>query len=190
MKNILDNPTKIKLLDKHDLKSSIDELSLQIKQTWEDVNKIKLDPKYKKIDKIIINGMGGSAIGGHIIKALYKDKLKVSLQIESNYTIPENVNKNTLVILSSYSGDTEEPLYGAKMALAKKAKILGITAGGKLEKLCQKHKIPYYLINPIHNPSGTPRMALGYSIIGQLGLLNKCGILKVTKSQKLIPKIT
>jgi glucose/mannose-6-phosphate isomerase len=194
MTNILDNLPKIAELDKSNLGSSVSELHLQIKQTWSDLSKLKLDKKYKNVKNIVINGMGGSAIGGHIIKSLYKNEMKIPFDVTSSYSLPENINKDSLVILSSYSGNTEEPLFSAKLALERKAKILGIASGGKLEKLCQKNNIPYFLINPKHNSCGQPRMGLGYSIIGQLGLLSKCGIIKISKQQidtivKLLEKL-
>lgn len=183
MQNILDNLQKIAKLDKSNLGNSASELHLQIQQTWSELSMLKLDKKYKNIKNVVINGMGGSAIGGHIIKSLYKSEMKIPIEVISSYSLPENINKNSLVILSSYSGNTEEPLFSAELAIKRKAKILGITSGGKLKKLCEKNNIPYFLINPKHNSCGQPRMGLGYSIVGQLGLLSKCGIIKISKKE-------
>lgn len=181
--NKLDNLKLIKSLDKSNMLGSIEMLDKQIEQTWAEVNKLSIPSSYKKVNKVIINGMGGSAIGGHILRALYYDKLKVPVGIINSYHIPECVDHNTLYVVSSYSGDTEEPLEEINKAIKRKAKIIGITSGGKLEKIFRKKGLPCFVFNPKYNPCNEPRMGLGYSVFGQIGIFHKCGLINISDKE-------
>jgi glucose/mannose-6-phosphate isomerase len=124
-------------------------------------------------------GMGGSALGAHVIKSLYFSTLKIPLEIVNGYSVPEYTDKNSLVIFSSYSGTTEEVLYAMKTARIKKAKTVIITSGGELSEIARTAKIPALIFTTKNNPCGSPRMGLGYLIIGQIILLSKIGFLKI-----------
>lgn len=176
----LDQKAKIKSLDKSNCLGSIKQLYLQCRQTWQDIEKIKINKSYKKVENIVVNGMGGSSLGTHVIESLFFDELKIPLITVRGYKLPKFVNKNTLFIASSYSGNTEEVLAGVKEAAKRKAKVLGITSGGKLLNYLKRKNLPFYKIKADFNPSGQPRMALGYSILGQMGLLKKAGLIKIS----------
>lgn len=178
---VLDNIKKIKEIDKSNLLSSIELLPDQIKQGWIDLENFFLPELYKKISKVIVCGMGGSALGPHFVKFVFGNELCVPLEIISDYNLPKYADENSLIILSSYSGNTEEVIYLAKQALNVKAKCVGISTGGKLEELCFKNKIPFFKIYPKFNPCGQPRMGLGYSIVGMIGILEKCGLIQFKK---------
>ena len=181
--NKLDNLKLIKSIDKSNMLGSIGILDKQIEQTWQEVNKLKLPASYKKVKKVIINGMGGSAIGGHILRALFYDKLKVPVGIINSYRIPECLDKETLYIVSSYSGSTEEPLEEIDKAKKRGAKIVGIAIGGKLEKICRTRNLPCFIFNPKYNPCNEPRMGLGYLVIGQIGIFHKCGLINLSPGE-------
>lgn len=174
---------KIKKLDKSNLLGSIELLDKQCEQTWKEIKKIKVPRSYRRIENIVAAGMGGSALGTHIVKSIYADMLKMPLEIVRDYTLPGYVGPKTLLILSSYSGNTEETLAAAKEGLRRKAKIIGIATGGELSKFFKKNKSSAYLFQPKHNPSDQPRMSLGYLILGQLGLLKQCGLLKINEQE-------
>lgn len=177
------NLKTIKKLDRQQMYDSIDKLYLQCQQVLNESNSIKIPKSYKSIKNVVISGMGGSIIGGHIIKSIFSDQIKVPIELSNNYTVPNYVNKDTLCIISSYSGSTEETVSALKEAKKKKAKILIITSGGKLKKISEKNNIPGYIFNPKHNKCGEPRIGLGYSIFGQLILLKKSGIIKITNDE-------
>jgi len=181
--SILDDTKKIKKIDKKNVLGSIEQLWSQCEQAWRETSQIKVPSNYKKVKNIVVNGMGGSALGAHIIQSLFSDRIKIPLEMINSYTLPRYVNKDTLYILSSYSGNTEEPLNTCKEALKRKAKILGITTGGKLVKFLRKNNLPAYIFSPQFNPSSQPRMGLGYSIFGQIGLLKQCGFLNIIKKE-------
>lgn len=175
----LDNLEEIKKIDTQSMYKSIEELGLQIKQAWQDASEVKIDYKANEINNILVAGMGGSALGARIIDALYVDRLSIPLKIYGNYGMPEFVNENTLVIASSYSGSTEESLETLDLAISRGAKIIGIASGSKLIEKAKENSLPYYLIKPDHNPCGQPRMAIGYSIVGQLAMLNTIGLISI-----------
>ena len=180
---ILDNIKKIKKLDSKNMLGSLESLSFQIEEVYEVAKKMKLSSDYKKINRILVMGMGGSALGAHIIKTFAFDFLKAPLEIINGYHLPAYADKNTLVICSSYSGSTEETLNAAEEAKNKKTKLLIICSGGKLGEFAKLNKIPALIFTPNNNPCGSPRMGLGYSIFGQLFLLDKVGLIKFGKKE-------
>lgn len=179
----LDNVNRTKKLDKQNMVGSIESLGLQCRQAWDEVSKIKIPKTYKSIDKILINGMGGSGLGGHIINSVFREQLRVPMGVINSYRLPAYVDKRTLYIISSYSGTTEEPLSTLEKARQRGAKIMVIASGGKLGKLAKKYNLPGYIFDPRFNPCGQPRMGLGYSIIGQVALLRRGGWLKITEKE-------
>ncbi len=182
MKN-LNNKEQIKRLDKNNILGSIEFLGKQCDQAWGEVKKIKIPASYKQVQNIVVAGMGGSALGTDIINAVFADRLKFPIQIVGDYCLPRYVGPKTLLILSSYSGNTEETLTVGLEGAKRKAKIIGIATGGKLGVFLKEKKYPAYVFEPKNNPSNEPRMGLGYSIVGQMGLLQGCGLLKISDSE-------
>lgn len=172
----LSNRKEIEALDQNQVLTSIEMLPEQIMDAWEQTAGQDNTAYVLGVDHIIVAGMGGSALGAQVVQAIAKKYLKVPLEIIKDYTLPSYVNPKTLVILSSYSGTTEETLNAAIEAEKAGAKIAVITAGGQLAELAKSKNYPHYLINPQYNPSGQPRMAIGYAIVGQLGLLKSFGL--------------
>lgn len=112
-----------------------------------------------EIRNILVTGLGGSGIGGTIIAQVAEKELNVPLLVCKDYFIPNFVNAHTLVIVSSYSGNTEETLQALEQALAKKAKIICITSGGKVLETATSKQLDCIVI-----PGGRPpRSALAYS---------------------------
>lgn len=128
----------------------------------------------RTITNIVICGLGGSGIGGEIAKEWTKSIARVPVEVCHSYELPEYVNKTTLIISCSYSGNTEETLSTLDEAFAKGALIVGITSGGKLEQLlkaknCKVIKVPGGL---------PPRSALAYPLIQIIQVLELGGLLK------------
>lgn len=173
----LDNLKQIKKLDSSDVVKSIELFPYQIEQVLKDLNKFKLPKKKKTINQVVIVGMGASNLGPEIVKSLFLDQIKVPISIYHGYQIPASVNKNTLFILSSYSGNTEETLSAYKEAKKKKAQTVILTSGGKLGQT----KSFGYVFNSKNNPSNVPRIGIGYSVSGIMVLLSKFGLLKIDR---------
>ena len=166
-------------LDKKNMLGSLESLGGQMKEVSEQSGELKLPASHKKVKNVALLGMGGSAIGMHLIKSVFADELKVPIEIINDYKLPASVGKNTLAIASSYSGGTEETLEAVMEAKKRKAKIVVISAGGKLAELAKKYKWPALIFTTKNNPCNQPRMGLGYSIVGQMVILQKAGLLGV-----------
>lgn len=109
---------------------------------------------------ILIGGLGGSGIGGRLVKNLFANELPIPVEVVADYSVPAYVGKNTLVILGSYSGNTEETLTMFDEVKAKGCTILVLTSGGKLAELAQSNHLTTYQLQP----GFQPRMALGFSL--------------------------
>ena len=122
--------------------------------------KVELERPEVDYKNVFILGMGGSGIGGVLVKNWIADDIAVPVQVANDYQIPAYVDQDTLVIASSYSGNTEETLMALGEALERNVSVIGITSGGKLEKLCKENGFPVFIV-PGGNP---PRASLGYSL--------------------------
>lgn len=115
----------------------------------------------KEIKNIVLTGLGGSGISGSIIQNYLFDKLAVPFVVNKDYFLPSFVGPDTLVIISSYSGNTEETVACMQQAIKAKATIVCVTAGGKVAEMAKKRNIDCILI-----PAGMPpRSCIGYSIV-------------------------
>jgi glucose/mannose-6-phosphate isomerase len=121
----------------------------------------------KNIHNIVITGLGGSGIGGSIVSELVMDSCPVPITINKDYFLPAFVNEHTLVIVSSYSGNTEETLSAMQQAISKKAQIVAITSGGKVLEMAKQHQFDFIEI-PGGNP---PRSCIGYSLVQLIKVL-------------------
>ena len=180
--NDLNNLDKIKNLDPKNVLVSTGLLLEQCSQILIDAKPLSFPNEYLDIKNIVFSGMGGSALGAQIVYNLYKKQLSLPFYINNDYNLPGFVDENTLVILSSYSGTTEETLSSAKDAIDKKCKITAITTGGDLAKLMEDKNFPYLKFEPKNNPSGQPRLGIGYSVFGTIILLSKLGVLGVNNN--------
>jgi len=127
----------------------------------------------KAINNILICGLGGSGIGGSIIKDVVSRKITIPIAVSKGYDIPGFVNENTLVIACSYSGNTEETLSSLEKCLEKSAEITIIASGGKLKEIATKNKL-----NNIIIPGGhPPRAMFGYGFTQLFFILNNYGII-------------
>lgn len=160
--------------------NSINSLPKQLEQSWTDTRKINFPANYKKIANVVLCGMGGSRFPALIVSELFKTELLVPVIINDNYQLPEFVDEKSLIILSSYSGTTEEVITMGKIAQQKKANITAITSGGELSNFCQRLGVPGYFFDPIFNPSGQPRIGFGYAVGGLLGILYNLRLVKIS----------
>ncbi len=120
----------------------------------------KLTASQNKISNVLICGLGGSGIGGSIVAELVAGNANVPINVTKGYFIPAYVNENTLVIISSYSGNTEETLNCMELAISKNAKIVGISSAGKVLETSKTKAFDCIVV-----PGGMPpRSCLGYSL--------------------------
>lgn len=116
--------------------------------------------KISDFKHIVISGLGGSGISGKIIKSYYINKIDIPIETVSDYQLPKFVNADSLVILCSYSGNTEETLCAYADAKMKGATCIALTVGGKLAELAEKDNVPVYRAVGGYQP----RVAFGYPI--------------------------
>lgn len=182
----LNNKNKIDELDSGRLVDSLAHLPDQIKSVWAEAIKIKLPLSYSKINKVVVFGMGGSNLGAAMVASIFKEDLKAPLIIEAGYEVPGFIDNNSLCILSSYSGNTEEVLLVFSALKEKKAKILAIgaeTENSSLMDLARKEKFPGLFFDHSLNFSNQPRAGLGYSFFGLLAILCVAKILKINSTE-------
>lgn len=127
----------------------------------------------KKYSNVVISGLGGSGIGGTIIRDLSSTTSSIPVIVNKEYSIPAFVGPGTLFIASSYSGDTEETIAATELAIEKKANIICITSGGKLAEMAKANHLGLLLI-----PGGSPpRANLGYSLTQLISIFSATGLL-------------
>lgn len=185
MPSILDSRDQIKKLDKSNMLGDIESLPNQIQDAWEQTESLTFPDTYPSVKNIIVSGMGGSNLGALVIKRLFKDELTLPIEIYPHYHLPGYASSDSLVILSSYSGTTEETLAAALNAQKVGAKIAVITGGGKLAEMAKEHKWPIYLIKANFNKCGQPRMAIGYAVFGMLSMFAKMGLINISEQDVL-----
>ncbi len=158
-------------------------LPKQLATTWAGVQSLSLPDDLCHVNQIVVAGMGGSALGARVVRTWAESQLSVPLTISTDYSFPGFVNSSSLVILSSYSGNTEEVLNAASEAQSRQAKIFCISQGGQLEKLAQALNWPAYFFSAEHNPSNQPRMGVGINLTAVAALLGRLGFLDLSESQ-------
>ena len=169
---ILDMQERIKEVDKSSMLSDLVKTPDYCRDAIKRAKQISV-PKKVKPKNIVIVGMGGSAIGGEILKDWLRDKLSIPIDVCRDYTLPGYANKNTLVFANSYSGNTEETLSAFLAAIRRKCTTITITSGGQLEEFCKKLEVPHVII-----PNGLPpRVAIPYLFFPLPVLMEKLGIL-------------
>ena len=167
---VLESVEKIRSFDPANMYNHIFDFPEQMARALNIGKSWKIDPKqFLDIKNIVLIGMGGSAIGGDLVRSLLNSKLEIPFQVCRHYKLPESVDDETLVIASSYSGNTEETLAALDDALNRKAMTAAITTGGMMAEVCKINEIPMALL-----PSGMqPRAALGFSFVPILMFLEK-----------------
>jgi glucose/mannose-6-phosphate isomerase len=146
------------------------------------VGDTKVDGDFKRV---IICGLGGSAMPYDLLKAYLADKgIDLSLEITRTYTLPKTANENDLIIVSSYSGNTEEVISCLEEAHAKNLTIVGFSRAGKIEELSKEYGFTY-IQYPEEGETFQPRNAIGYSFTAMAFFLMNSGIIPGNKQEIL-----
>ena len=173
--NQLDSFKRIEKYDESGMLELIESFPEQCQDARRLGDEFELPQGFKRSYKnVVCAGIGGSAIGADLVRSYIADEALIPVSVNRNYTLPNFVSGETLVIASSYSGNTEEILSAYRDARSRDAQVLVITSGGKLEKMSNRDDVPCMTI-----PAGfPPRCALGYSFFPLLLVLSKIGIVK------------
>ena len=160
--------------DPDGMRKHIHQLPQQLREAWQKSSEFTLPANFASIDKIIVCGMGGSAIGAELLRKFASSSAKPVILVHRDYDLPASVDSKTLIIASSYSGNTEETLSSFTQAMDKDCPKMAITTGGKLKDLAQTRRIPVFTIDYVCQP----RAALGYSFIPLISLLARLGFIE------------
>lgn len=189
MPSLLDQPEKIRAIDKSGMLNFCVNAPKHYREAMEIAEKIAAN--YPKPDNIIVVGMGGSGIGGDLLKDWAKTKAKVPIEVNRDYHLPTYANQKTLVLIISYSGDTEETLSTFLEAMKHKCMVFCVSSGGALLTYAEKLKVPYLKV-----PSGMPpRAALPYLFVPLLVYMEKAGLVsgvsqELAEAMELLEKIS
>ncbi|MDD4334233.1 MAG: bifunctional phosphoglucose/phosphomannose isomerase [Desulfotomaculaceae bacterium] len=160
-------------LDSTGMMAALEGLSAQCSYAVCNILKDVELPNIEAISNIVVTGLGGSAIGGDLLRVYTADKIPVPVTVNRDYFLPKFVGPDTLVFAVSYSGNTEETLSAYEEARAGGASVMAITTGGKLAAMALRDGVPLAKI-----PTGcAPRAATGYLFIPTLGILQRLGLL-------------
>ncbi len=140
---------------------------------------------------IFISGLGGSGIGGNFVQEFVRPVCKLPVVVSKGYQAPAWVNKHTLAICSSYSGNTEETLSTLEQLLTTGAQIVCIASSGRLIEIAKQKGLDYVQV-----PGGwsSPRACLGFSVVAQLAVLRAAKLIplklltQVGAAQKMLAK--
>lgn len=172
MPGVLDQAETYAKLDRSGMRERICGLPAQCREAWERAQRFELPARQLQVNRAVVFGMGGSAIGADMVGNLQAIEGKPPLIVQRDYSDRGLVDEKTLIIASSASGNTEETLTAFKLGLEKGGKGVAITRGGKLKALCETKGIPVFEIPP----DGPPRTAVGYSVFPVLAILQKVGL--------------
>ncbi len=168
----LDDLNRFKQLDTHNMLGEIDNLPDQLKSAWELGQSQKL-PEVRDIQRVVIAGLGGSAIGADLAAAAVSSSCSVPILVHRDYGLPSFARgKDTLFVASSHSGNTEETLDSFDAALKNGCTIVSVTTGGELAKRAKEKNVPAW----IFSHGGQPRAAVGYSFGLLLALLARLNL--------------
>lgn len=166
----------LKAFDSANMLKLLTDFPIQFQQARQIGEALRFEIDGTKIKNIIFAGMGGSAIGGDLIASCLNDQLRIPAIVNRNYSLPGFVDRNSLVIVSSYSGNTEEALSCYDLAQSKGSVIIAISSGGKLAARAQADGVPLITI-----PGGAPpRTALGYLSVPILVWLKNSGMVTLS----------
>jgi glucose/mannose-6-phosphate isomerase len=161
----LDDVNHFNELDSQGMLAEIDGLPSQLEKAWEIGQSANL-PKMDDVRQVVVVGMGGSAIGGDLLAAYMAPTGMAQVTVWRGYDLPAYAaGKDTLVIASSHSGNTEETLSGYEQAKKSGVQLMAVTTGGELAKRAQADGVPLWTFD---HP-GQPRAAVGYSFGMLLG---------------------
>ncbi len=172
----LDDTARYAAFDPEAMLKTIRELPAQVEAAWQLAMEAPLPDDLREVERLVVVGMGGSAIGADLLAGLMARKGTVPVEVVRGYDLPAHVGgPRTLVIASSYSGNTEETLTAFEEARARGTRLMAITTGGKLAAQAKAEGFPLWTFSY----KSTPRAALGYSFTLLVGLAKRLGFLPI-----------
>lgn len=169
----LDDPTALRAADPADMLGTVARLGSHVRHSYDVGRGAPRVPDLDGVTSVVFCGMGGSAVAGDVLKQAFRDRLPVPVDVNRSGLLPAFAGPHTLVVVSSYSGNTSETLSAYREAVERGCRVLAITSGGELERSCAERGLP---IVPVPG-GGQPRAALGHLSFAMLGALETAGLL-------------
>lgn len=171
----------LNVIQQRDPENALNVAQSQYEQANFKVEIINIISSQRTINNIVVAGMGGSALAAILLKTWLKSELKIPMEVVRTYDLPAYVDQNTLVVASSYSGNTEETVNCLDQAVAKGANVVIIASGGKLNEYATEHNIMH-----VQLPSSfQPRMAVIYNLCALVSLLANFGVVDDNKINEI-----
>ncbi len=162
----------IRAADAHDMLGHVADLPQQLIDGWAAAEAIDLPPAFREIDRVVLAGMGGLASGGALFTALVSAECQLPITVVRDYDLPAYAHgAHTLVITTSYSGNTEETLTAFEQAQTRGCQMLALSANGQLLERAKKQVVPFIRID-YQTPS---RTAIGWSVASLLNIASHLG---------------
>jgi glucose/mannose-6-phosphate isomerase len=169
---VLEKPDEVRKIDCRDILGLCKKMPEFCRDALKRAEKAEIT--YKQPRNVVIVGMGGSAIGGELLKDWLHDKASIPIEVCRDYVLPAYVDEKSLIIAVSYSGETEETLSAFLQAVKRRCMIVTVSSGGHLGAFSQKLEIPY-----IQVPEGfVPRAAIAYLFFPLVTVMEKIGVAK------------
>ena len=167
---VLDSVRAVRSVDGEDMLSFCVDASKHYKEAASLARTLSVG--YPEPDAVVVAGMGGSGIGGELLKDWARGRISVPVDVCKEYSLPAYADSSTLVLAVSYSGETEETLTVFLEALRRKCMVVSVSSGGKLQEFSERMSIPHLLV-----PSGmAPRASLPYLFFPLIVCLEKLGL--------------
>lgn len=173
---ILDDQDALRRLDRGDMLGAAAGLPAQVRDAWSITRSLRVPDSHRGVHAVAVLGMGGSAIGGDLVRGIWADRLRVPVEVVRGYELPAWVGPSTLVVASSHSGTTEETIGAFGQAAARKAPAAIISTGGTLLEVARRAGLPHLAFPG----GGQPRASVGYAITLLAGLLERAGLLDLS----------
>ena len=177
--NNLDDPDVYARLDPSGLRKRIQDLPRHCLAAWQQVRAADLPDGWSDSDRVVIGGMGGSAIAGDLVSDLAAVQGGVPVSVVRDLQLPFLLTEHTLFLACSYSGNTEETLALFDQAAKTDTRIIAISGGGTLAAKAGERQVPLLAIEV----SLEPRSAVGYNLMLLLGVLERWGLLLLGEAE-------
>lgn len=169
----LDDAPALRKSDPSDMLGAVAAMHRDVREAYATGRGAERLPDLDGISSIVFCGMGGSAVAGDVLKQVFRDRLAVPVDVNRSPVLPGYAGSATLVVVSSYSGNTSETLSAFAAAVDRGCRILAITSGGTLASICAERDLAAVLV-----PGGfQPRAALGHLTFAMLGALESAALL-------------
>jgi glucose/mannose-6-phosphate isomerase len=172
---MLDDTKRLASVDTKDMLGKVEAMSEHLSEGVRRGR--KAGPPKAAVDSVVVCGIGGSAIGGDVLRAWLSTESDVRCEVVRGYALPRHVGRQSLVVVASYSGNTEETLSMLEGARTRTPKIVTISSGGRLADMADSLSLPHVGV-----PAGmVPRASFGYMFGALLGVVERAGLASPAK---------